>query len=163
RYRRSNLEFLCGSAEALPIAGRGVFDTIVSFETVEHLSYDQQLKLLEEIKRLLSPDGLLLISTPNKLLYSDRPGYRNPFHYREFYEREFTEFLGRSFRTVHLLGQRVYPVSYIWPSHGELRRLSEHQIAYSKGYFGPAVGDQKELLYMLAVCSDAEIPAPDGS
>src|SRR5262249_38493426 len=84
RYLRSNLEFRCGSVEAIPVPGAASFDAVVSFETIEHLWEGQQNTFLSEIGRLLKPEGLLMMSTPNKLAYSDRPGYKNEFHRQEF-------------------------------------------------------------------------------
>lgn len=54
------------------------FDVAVSFETLEHITDHD--KMVAELKRVLKPDGVLLISTPDKLNYSDKPGYHNSFH-----------------------------------------------------------------------------------
>jgi len=42
----------------------GTFDTVVSFETIEHI--DEPLAFLKNIERVLKKDGILIISTPNK-------------------------------------------------------------------------------------------------
>ena len=39
-YPAWNLTFLCGPAELIPVEGEHVFDVIVSFETLEHLTAD---------------------------------------------------------------------------------------------------------------------------
>ena len=44
--------------------GDRVFDAIVSFETIEHI--DQPLVFLGNVRRVLKPNGVLIISTPNK-------------------------------------------------------------------------------------------------
>jgi SAM-dependent methyltransferase len=164
KYVRPNLEFRCGSAEVIPVEGKQVFDAVVCFETIEHLWEGQQLTFLREIDRLLKPDGVFLVSTPNKFFYYHiRPGGKNPFHRREFYYDDYLSLLRRHFRTVHLLGQKMYPVSYIWQPAGPPLPLSEYQLRYSDGQFGPVTGDKKELLYMLAVCSNGELGLPSGS
>lgn len=57
----------------------GSFDTVVSFETIEHIKDDRAL--LREFARVLRPGGLLLLSTPNR----EREGARdNPFHEHEY-------------------------------------------------------------------------------
>lgn len=53
------------------------FDVIVCFEFIEHIV--NQEALLKEIRRLLSNDGILVISTPNIATYTDK----NKFHRKE--------------------------------------------------------------------------------
>jgi 2-polyprenyl-3-methyl-5-hydroxy-6-metoxy-1,4-benzoquinol methylase len=162
-YRRSNLEFLCGSAEAIPLTSEHTFDVVVSYETIEHLAEQQQRRFGAEIKRVLKPNGICIISTPNKLHYSDEANYNNPFHVREYYEAEFVSYLRCFFQMVYILGQRVYPTSYIWSHTATTQQSYECQIAFSDGRFQPVSGDQKELRYMIAVCSDTELTVPSNS
>jgi SAM-dependent methyltransferase len=163
RYVKPNLEFRCGSAEAIPVEGQHVFDMVVSFETIEHIWAGQQVTFLREIDRLLKPDGLLLISTPNKQFYTAAEGRKNPFHRSEFYYQDYLDLLKKFFRTVHILGQKVYPASYLWPLTGPVQRISEHQIAQADTHYTPVTGDKKALYYMVAVCSRGEVEAPAGS
>src|SRR5579872_7354827 len=109
KYPRDNLTFQCGSADALPLPGQHLFDVIVSFETLEHIPADAQRRFAAEIKRLLKPDGRLLISTPNRLIYTEKNQHHNPFHLQEFSPDEFTSFLGNYFTDIRILCQRVYP------------------------------------------------------
>jgi ubiquinone/menaquinone biosynthesis C-methylase UbiE len=163
KYLTPNLEFLCGSVEVVPLEGKHLFDVVVSFETIEHVWSHQQINFLQEVQRLLKPEGLFLVSTPNKLFYSDQMGYINQFHQSELYTHDYLDLLKKFFRHVHLLGQKPFPVSYIWPVTAPLSGLSEHQLAFANGQFGPVTGDRKEVLHMLAVCSNQEIEAPGGS
>ncbi|MFJ8457681.1 glycosyltransferase [Lysinibacillus xylanilyticus] len=103
-YVKSNLDFLVGSIEKLPFED-DFFDIIVSFETIEHVDENLQKKFLKEIKRVLKKDGLLIISTPNKKVYSDHRNYSNPFHIKEFYKDEFYTFLKSSFQNVEFYYQ----------------------------------------------------------
>ncbi|OWK46496.1 class I SAM-dependent methyltransferase [Fimbriiglobus ruber] len=156
KYRAENLTFCQGSAAALPISGQHLFDVITSFETIEHLTPDDQTHFLDEAKRLLKPGGLLLISTPNRVLYTERPRFHNPFHLHEFDQEEYAAFLGTRFRTVRTLSQHVYPCSYIWddePAPG----FSEYQLAIAGGQLQPAGSDRKEKLYFVALCSDEPV------
>ena len=59
----------------------GAFDLVVSFETIEHVRDPEAV--LDELRRVLADDGLLLISTPNKHQYL----VDNEFHEREFTAR----------------------------------------------------------------------------
>ena len=83
-YAQPNLDFICGSAQEIPLVGTHLFDVVVSFETIEHLGEEDQRYFLAEIKRVLKPDGIAVFSTPNRTIYSDKPRYRNPFHIKEF-------------------------------------------------------------------------------
>ena len=75
RYRRPHLRFVAGSCTAIPLASQCV-DVVVSFETLEH--HDQHDAMMREVKRVLTPGGLLIISSPDRREYSDIPGYKNP-------------------------------------------------------------------------------------
>jgi SAM-dependent methyltransferase len=161
----ANLEFLEGSADRLPFQGEAIFDLVTSFETIEHIPEDAQVRFLDEIKRVIKPSGVCVISSPNKSEYSDKPGYKNEFHSKEFYIDEFVDFLGARFRHVATFGQRVYPVSYLWPLDpaGSAATL-ERQIAFKNGSFDPCDDDCKSALYVIAVASDEPIdPALGGS
>ena len=92
KYLKANLNFLVGSVDNIPIEGENVFDIIVSFETIEHVSKELQEGFLREIKRLLKSDGMVFISTPDRLIYSDIPNYHNKFHKEEFYVEDFKKF-----------------------------------------------------------------------
>jgi len=48
----------------------GYFDIIIFAEVVEHLLYPE--KAIEEIKRVLKKDGIVIITTPNFLVFSNR-------------------------------------------------------------------------------------------
>jgi SAM-dependent methyltransferase len=153
-YPAWNLSFLCGSAEQIPIEGEHTFDAIVSFETLEHLTADGQVRFAAEIKRLLKPDGLLLISTPNRPVYTEQSRHHNPYHLCEFDRQEFTDYLRRHFAHVEMLCQRVYPGSYIWNADRPVSTYTEHQLALKDRQFEPVRGDRKEQLYFIAVCSN---------
>jgi GT2 family glycosyltransferase/glycosyltransferase involved in cell wall biosynthesis/SAM-dependent methyltransferase len=104
-YAAPNLEFHVGSALALDAFDDGAFDAVVSFEVIEHLVEQEQM--LAEIARVLAPDGLLIVSTPERRLYSDATGQENPFHLRELSEPEFRALLATHFPHVALWGQRT--------------------------------------------------------
>src|SRR5262245_34826601 len=92
----SNIRFETGSVAALPFSDAS-FDVVVSFETIEHVSADDQVRMLNEFSRVLAPRGLLLISSPNKRLYSEERDYRNPFHLHELYREELAQLLDAAF------------------------------------------------------------------
>ncbi|WP_018923317.1 class I SAM-dependent methyltransferase [Salsuginibacillus kocurii] len=63
----------------------GTFDTILSFETIEHVPDDREF--LTNIFELLKPGGTLVLSTP----FGQGRGKpcNSPFHYHQLTEREF--------------------------------------------------------------------------
>ncbi len=84
------------------IKSLGSFDTIVSMETVEHI--DEDYKFVENLRKLLNPGGLLIISTP----FGRGRGVEcsNSYHYRQYREEEFRELLAKNFAKVTILHQR---------------------------------------------------------
>jgi ubiquinone/menaquinone biosynthesis C-methylase UbiE len=157
QYRNNNLSFTSGSVTNIPVGGSGVFDTIVSFETIEHVAEEEQKGFLKEVKRLLKADGTLLISTPNRLLCGDIPEYKNEYHVRELYQDEFVDMLSGHFRNVLLLGQNLYAISYLWDPERPGSSITEFRLDSSGKGYSPTE-KPKELLYMVAVCSDRTIP-----
>jgi SAM-dependent methyltransferase len=103
-FRRQNLRFVQGDARALPLADASV-DAVVSFETIEH--FDRQDDFVREVRRVLRPDGVFVVSTPDRDVYSPSGMPANPFHVRELTRGEFVALLGSVFRHVDLMQQRA--------------------------------------------------------
>ena len=76
KYKRTNLQYIEGSVTDIPLADKSL-DMVISFETIEHIDEVAQNAFIKEIKRVLKDDGMLVISTPNKRIYSDEFNYRN--------------------------------------------------------------------------------------
>src|ERR1700722_6397554 len=100
-YPMPNLSFEVASCEALPHAD-GSFDLIVAFEVIEHLT--GWARFLREARRTLAPNGQFIVSTPNKLYYTESRGAQgaNPFHVHEFEFEEFRDELRSVFPHVSL-------------------------------------------------------------
>lgn len=140
KYGGPNLSFLAGDIGCLPFEN-ACFDMVVSFETIEHVDIPTQEAFLREIRRVLKPRGLLLISTPNKAVYTDRVGGTNHFHIREFYVEEYRGFLRNAFPCVTFFGQSPdlgYFISRETQNESVLRR-GKHL---------------EDCRYLLALCSD---------
>lgn len=109
----------------------GEFDIITSFQVIEHIPNVK--KYLRELSRILSPSGVLLISTPNKkyrLLPFQKPW--NEEHLREYYMKEFKKELKTVFPIVDILAVYGKPeINYI-----EYRRVRQDPY---KVYFGKPV------------------------
>jgi SAM-dependent methyltransferase len=113
RYRaRPNLEFRQGDCAALPLT-EASFDVVVSFETIEHVAAQQAF--VAEVRRVLAPGGLFVLSCPNKVEYADKRGLVNAFHIRELYRDELAALLAPHFPHMTWYGQRPGFFSVVWP------------------------------------------------
>ena len=107
-----NARFEIAPCTQLPLADASV-DVAVSFETLEHI--DEQERFLDELARVLRPDGLLILSCPNRLEYRDRRGFENPYHVKELYRDELAKLLAERFPHCAWYGQRPSFFSVIAP------------------------------------------------
>lgn len=150
-YGTQKLTFIEASAALLPLADDSV-DVVVSFETIEH--HDQHEQMLAEIRRVLRPGGLMIISSPNKQHYSIDPGYSNPYHVKELYRHELIELIGRYFPQQQLYSQRVVYGSLLISEGGApFASISAEGLgagAWEAGLSRP--------LYDLVLASDGELP-----
>lgn len=154
RYDRSNLAFAVGSCAAMPISDASV-DVVVSFETLEH--HDQHEEMFLEIRRVLVPGGLCIISTPDRIVYSERTGYRNPFHVLELSDHEFRALVTRHFRNAAFLGQKYLRGSLVSGTSDGFR-------AFEQPDFGsPPKEVPFDPKYLLALASDADLPVVPAS
>nr|WP_282452919.1 class I SAM-dependent methyltransferase [Lysobacter sp. CAU 1642] len=144
---RPALRFESGDATRLESLESASFDLVCSFETLEHV--ERQEALLEGFARVLTEDGLLLISTPDKRVYSDLAGHDNPFHVRELYRAEFEALLRRHFPAIALWGQKLLFQSVIW-SPGRQQGWQ----ANVEGAEQP--GMAYEPMYWIALCARSE-------
>ncbi len=155
KYKAPNLDFRTGSIEQVG-AGNGSFDIITCFETLEHL--EEHDKVLQELKRLLVPGGTLVISTPEKANYSDRTGYKNPFHKKELYGDEFKNLLKRFFLHVNFYHQASFSGSLM---------MDETQQGLKRFYTGDfeaiSASAVNDTLYWLAIASDQIVELPPSS
>lgn len=149
KYGRKNLIFSQGDATNLPFED-GLFDVVVSFETIEH--HDKHLEMVKEIKRVLKKEGVLIISSPDKLNYTDRPNHTNPFHVKELYFEEFQELLAGNFQFISFLGQKLLMSSLI------INSSASTFCEYSGNFKGiEKTENLKHPVYNLAICSDHEL------
>jgi len=95
-------QFVCADLYQLPFRG-AVFDLVASFQVIEHL--ENPSEYLAAIARLLEPDGLAMLTTPN-LLMSDRA---NPYHVHEYEAAELEARLLEHFAEVELFGVGMRP------------------------------------------------------
>src|SRR6185369_633287 len=157
KYGSAKVRFLSGSITAVPIQESHSFDAITCFEAIEHI--DNHDALLDEVKRLLKPDGLFIVSTPNKAIYHDEARDENPFHVKELYFEEFRGLLARYFPNVQFLGQRIHPSSNIWPLGVIATNGFQEFIMERRSDEFEFIGSDKRVpLYFIAIASNAPVP-----
>jgi len=161
------LTFKVGSCTSIPLPDHSV-DGVVSFETLEHLAEHEEM--LGEVKRVLSPGGFLILSTPDKLHCTIIPKNNNPFHVRELTREEFSKLLRKTFSNVYLFEQRIchcsllapiadLPIAGIRHYEGDFNRLS-----YIDGIAAPlfnlaVVADSKcEFVHVVSLFQGLDIP-----
>jgi GT2 family glycosyltransferase/SAM-dependent methyltransferase/glycosyltransferase involved in cell wall biosynthesis len=159
-YPLSNVQFQQGDMLDLSALDDGSFDLVVCFEALEHV--EDHDKLMEGVTRILKPGGTFVVSTPDRLKYSEELGQENPFHVHELSRDEFEQMLGGHFDHVRLWGQNVSVGSLMMPLEpdggmGEVVALSRDGDRWSTG---PAL----EPTYLIAIASDSTLmPLPSYS
>lgn len=149
--QNSRLTFTIGTCDAVPLADASV-DVVVSFETIEH--HSRHREMMVEVKRVLRPNGILVLSSPNRVTYRERTGKGNPFHVKELDLEELKQLLRDHFRHIRLFGQKVVSGSFIYALDDGAQHLS--------GYTGDSHGKVHEgcLIrtpsFFVAMCSDSE-------
>jgi SAM-dependent methyltransferase len=152
---RPNLRYMQASCAALPLATDSV-DLIVSFETIEHL--EGQEAMLAEFRRVLAPAGVLVISSPNKAIYSEETGFANEFHVRELTRAELAAKLDAHFPQQTWYGQRVLAQSLLWKEEADTVRTTELVALTDDRVHEPSV--PAPPMYFVVVCGAEEAALP---
>ncbi|MGX5730461.1 methyltransferase domain-containing protein [Pseudoxanthomonas beigongshangi] len=158
RYAGRNLSFLHGDASCIPLPDASV-DIVVSFETIEHL--EPQAEMIAEIRRVLRPDGFLVISSPNKKTYAAQSGHHNEFHVKELYFSELDELLRTQFQEVRYYGQRMVVDSLISRVGSDIKEVAYQALLDDGESTTERVASFDEPVYFIAVASAHEHSLPD--
>jgi SAM-dependent methyltransferase len=101
QFATDGLQYIVDDCEKLEQAA-GPFDVICNFENIEHLPHPE--KFLAAAASRLSPDGVLLTSTPDRTstppFVNGKPA--NPFHVHEWYGPEFRKLLEATFAEIDM-------------------------------------------------------------
>ncbi|MDH5245902.1 MAG: class I SAM-dependent methyltransferase [Betaproteobacteria bacterium] len=149
-----NLEFRQADCAALPFPDAS-FDVVVSFETLEHIA--AQEAFFDEVRRVLRPSGLVVLSCPNKVEYTDKRGVANEFHVRELYRDELAALIGSRFPHSAWYGQRPSFYSVVWPERGPAR--GEILEVGEASADTPSPGHSRPLYFIVVAGSAAETVA----
>lgn len=126
-YSCESIDFLLGDAAKIPLKDNSV-DVVVSFETIEH--HDKHHEMLSEIKRVLKHnEGILIISSPDKLFYEENyPDSKNEFHIKELYKEEFCQLLKEYFNfNYYYLQNNVFG--------SIIAREAQNKMEYAEPYY----------------------------
>lgn len=153
----TNLSFKIGAVENIPLADETA-DVIVSFETLEHT--DKHHEMMKEIKRILKPGGIVIISSPDKANYTDRFNRINEYHVKELYLEEFKDLLNQYFTTSYFYYQTFVTGSLIIKDNYTSNAITEYNgdylnIAAHQGLTYP--------LFNVSVSSDKPFKEPQTS
>jgi len=151
KYKKDNLVFKVGSVSSIPIDQSSI-DIVVSFETIEHIH--EQKEMLNEIKRVLKPNGMLIMSSPEKANYEDVNKNKNHFHVKELYFSEFNDLVRSNFLFYKYLFQKEIYGTLIAPKE-DIRRFNEYAGSYDlvKSY-----DILNKPVFNICIASDLEIP-----
>lgn len=151
-YPLANIRFFPASATALPFADAS-FDLVTAFEVIEHL--EQWRHLLAEARRVLRPDGVFFVSTPNKSYYTESRGTAgaNPFHEHEFEYEEFRAALAEFFPHVELLVQNHLETFAFY---------KEGMKPVMEGRMDGMRGKPEDAHFFLGICSPSILPLRPG-
>jgi O-antigen biosynthesis protein len=151
-YGTDHVRFIEGSMLDPDLFIDHSFDVVVCFEAIEHVG-DHDL-LMQVILGALRTDGLVVISTPDRTVYTGLQESSNPFHVHELDRQEFRDVLGRHFKHADLLTQEVATGSVMQAldggQGGELIRLSGTDDWTPQPTGAPP--------YLVALASDAPLP-----
>ena len=149
----ANARFVCASCTQLPLADASV-DVAISFETLEHIHEHEAF--LDELARVLTPQGVLLISCPNKREYSDNRGFENEHHVRELYRDELAALLAARFAHLQWHGQRPTFYSVIAPEAGAVPGAGQLVEARESRPAEAAAELANPLYYVVAATRDPQ-------
>ncbi len=142
RYTKDNLTYVAANCTQIPEPDAS-FDVIISFEMIEHIH--EQEEFLSEVARLLKPDGLFIISSPNRLEYSDRTGYKNEYHVKELDQGELKALLDPHFSAQQWFAQKAAFHSMVWPLDQLATSAAALAIDGSNAY--------PEAMYFMVFCA----------
>lgn len=145
KFSKKNTEFILGDGESIPLDENSV-DIVISFETIEHIK--DYKKFVKEIKRVLKPNGLVVISTPNDLSFIEG----NHFHFHEFQENELTMMLKENFSEIKKYYQSTWKMSALG-ADSLFFETGKKDIIFEN--LSPL--DKNDFLYFYFLCSNRKI------
>ncbi len=147
-YPLANVSWAAGSCIRLPFCSAS-FDVVVAFEVIEHL--EDPATFIAECARVLQPEGLFIVSTPNKRYYAESRAASGPnlYHQHEFEVDEFHRSLSGFFPHVTLLLQNrvesfaFHPAKTFWDAEARV---------------DGGAGNAEDAHFFIALCTRGTLP-----
>ena len=98
KHKYNSHKFYTSSFPPVTLFSDNSFDTIISFQVIEHIKDD--ILFINEIFRLLKPGGTAILTTPNILMTLTR----NPWHIREYTSESLQDIANKSFQNIEMKG-----------------------------------------------------------
>src|SRR3989344_9047987 len=121
------IDFRVGSAEDLPF-GDKLFDVVILGDVLEHVN--NETKSLNEIHRVLKPKGILILTAPNKGLFSfmdvdnyswyyrklfmiktKKPGYEN--RHKHYSLKDLRNLFGKKFEILDVYRSSLFLIPFV--------------------------------------------------
>jgi SAM-dependent methyltransferase len=128
RCELDSIDYVVGDLTDPPLH-QNIFDLIVCFEFIEHIHENVAAIFMKRCTTLLKSDGLMLISTPVKIVKDF--SRINPYHVNEMSAIDLERFVNKQgFKIMHRYGQAplgriTYPILRILLSNGLLSSKSD--------------------------------------
>ncbi len=144
-YSGPKTEYRVGNGTEIPLDTASV-DVVITLETIEHIEDYRQF--MSEVKRVLRPGGIMILSTPNDLEFAEG----NHFHVHEF---KFDE-LKKLVKDYFLHAEDYYQGTWIYAglfSDTDIKNEWDNHIRT----VNTVPLDRDKTLYFFLVCSDEAI------
>jgi SAM-dependent methyltransferase len=152
-----NVRFETGNCEDFTAEDHS-FDVAVSFETLKRIDIQSQHKFLEQIKKALKPEGVFIVSTPERTdqMVTDRSDGKEPSN--DFSGVEFFEFLKQHFFYVLFVGQKHLTVSTMWSPYAWRDDAFRFHVREDLFTLPHDVELFEKPEHLIAICSDEPLP-----
>lgn len=144
-FKAENARFILGDGAKIPLEDNQV-DVVVSFETIEHI--EDYKTFMKEVKRVLKKDGVLILSTPNDIEYTEE----NHFHIHEFNQNELESLVKKHYKNY----KTYYQVNWVYSAIFDINKISSEWAADINTMNRSPVNKDKAL-YFFIIASDSEL------
>ena len=151
-----NVEYRSIEFPAVPYP-KGHFDVVVALGEIN--DQESSESLVDEARRVLKPDGVLIVSTPDARALLDT-GPEAAGRRQGMYVPEFRAFLDQRFGRVRVFRQGAVAGGFVFPEAGRTTGASVESAAASA--IVPSIGPEPPATRsVLAVCSVSEVPGDE--